>query len=48
VALKTKKIDMIIIFACLVGWLNSSPVEIQKKIEIGLLLAGVNTGMALM
>jgi len=27
-------IDMIILFACLVGWLNSSPIEIQKKIKV--------------
>jgi len=27
VAFKIKNIDMIILFACLVGWLNSSPVK---------------------
>jgi len=26
-----KNIDMIILFACLVGWLHSSPIEILKN-----------------
>jgi len=26
-----QNIDMIILFACFVGWHNSSPVEIEKK-----------------
>jgi len=29
-----KNIDIIILFACLVGWLNYSPVEIKKKIRL--------------
>jgi hypothetical protein len=31
VAFIGKNINMIILFACLVGWLNSSPVEILKN-----------------
>jgi len=31
VAFIIKNIDMIILFACLVGWLNSSPLEIKKN-----------------
>jgi len=30
VAFIIKSIDMIILLACLVGWLDSSPVEIKK------------------
>ena len=30
VAFIIKNIDMIVLFACLVGWLDSSPVEIKK------------------
>jgi len=40
---------MIILFACLVGWLDPTPIEIIKKIRHDLLKpdwAGVNTGMA--
>jgi hypothetical protein len=37
---------MIILFACLVGWLNSSPVEIQKKNKAQSAWAGMNKGMA--
>jgi len=33
VAFIIKSIDVIILFACLVGWLDSSPVEIKKKIK---------------
>ncbi len=29
--LHNQNIDMIILFGCLVGWLDSSPVEIEKK-----------------
>ncbi len=42
-------IDMIISFACLIGWLDSSPVEIQIKLRHDLQKpgwAGVNIGMA--
>jgi hypothetical protein len=28
-----KHINMIILFACLVGWLDSSPIEIKKKLR---------------
>jgi len=31
--LHNQNIDMIILFACLVGWLNSSAVEIQKQLR---------------
>jgi len=31
VALIIKNIDMIILFACFVAWLDSSPVEIKKN-----------------
>jgi len=37
VAFIVKSIDMIILFACLLGWLNSSPVEIQKQLRHDLL-----------
>jgi len=30
--LHNKNIDMIILLACLVGWIDSSPVEIQKNL----------------
>ncbi len=41
-------IVMIILFACLVGWLNSSLVEMKKEIRHNLKKtswAGMNTGM---
>jgi len=31
VAFIIKNTDMIILFACLVGWLNSSPIQILKN-----------------
>ncbi len=31
--LHNQNIDMIILFACLVGWLDSSLVEIEKRIK---------------
>jgi len=43
-----KNIDMMILFACLVGWLHSSPVEIKKKIKAQSLKsawAGTNNSM---
>ncbi len=46
--LHNQKMDVIIIFACLVGWLDSSPVEIKKlslKKLLGLMLVDVNTSM---
>jgi len=52
--LHDQNIDMIILFACLVGWLESSLVEIKNKNKeqslrklLGLMLSGVNIGMAL-
>jgi len=33
VAFTIKNIGIIILFACLVGWLDSSPIEILKKIR---------------
>ncbi len=33
VAFIIKNIDLIILFACLVGWLDSSPVEIKKFMQ---------------
>ncbi len=35
---------MIILFACLVGWLDSSTVEKNKAWSLKIALAGVNTG----
>jgi hypothetical protein len=32
VAFIIKNIDMLILFSCLVGWLDSSPLEIKKKL----------------
>jgi len=34
VAFRNKKFYMIILFACLVGWLDSSPEEIKKKLML--------------
>ncbi len=40
-------INMMILFACLVGWLDASPVEIKTKLRHGHpVWAGVNTGIA--
>jgi len=51
--LHKQNIDVVIVFVCLVGWLDSSPKEILKILSmifkklLGLILAAVNTGMAL-
>jgi len=37
--LHNQNLNMIILLACLVGWLDSSPVEIQKKISVAQSLA---------
>jgi len=42
VAFTIKNIALIILFACLVGWLHSSHVEIKNKIKMTFKTAWVN------
>ncbi len=44
--LYNENIDMIILFACLVAWLDSSSVEILKKIGTIFKKHGMNTSIA--
>jgi len=47
VAFIVKNKNMIIICACLVGWLDSSPVEKIKAQSLKTTWAGANTGMSM-